>query len=50
MYKKLMSDPRIVKIERLPINDDAAADDFGKSAYLEEFLNTRGTSHQTTKR
>jgi hypothetical protein len=50
MYKKLMSDPRVAKIERLPISDDAAADDFGKSAFLEDFLNSRGTSHHTTKR
>ena len=44
LYKKIMGDARIAKVERLQICDDAAADDFGKSAFLEDFLNSRGNS------
>ena len=43
VYRRIMADARVANGERLPISDDAGADEQGRSKELEEFINFRGT-------
>lgn len=43
VYRRIMADARIANGERLPISDDAGADEQGRSKELEEYLNFKGT-------